>query len=144
MDAEGLLLTDYEFEELNQIYEDLGRRARNVLGESPAPNASGAKETEQPKIEKTANEEVLPIINLVEDKGCRSTLKGEKPEVVLAVVRAVRKMRLENPGITDREVYLRYRDAIESENPKPTLVRATQIIQNLMGGNISGQLPFQN
>jgi hypothetical protein len=73
-------------------------------------------------------------------------LAGEDITDVMRVIATVRQCRAQfaekGEAVADRTIYLRYRRAIEVDNPSKRLKISTRIIEALMRGNLSGELPF--
>ena len=120
-------------------------------GPRPGGNGNGRQQqdrqttppprTEAP--EKDSYDEVMDKLRLGVDQSIYTTMQSFERAAVKKVIATVKYLRESNPEITDREIAVRYcRLSNNTQHAAPQRVESTKIIMTLMGGKISGTLPF--
>ena len=101
--------------------------------------------TKQNKIEVTDQEVELVVLSTVNKYQGSIWLEEISLDVIRDVVSNVKYLRQSNQNITDRDIYIDYSYKIQQTNEefeKKRLTESLIILQAMMGGHISGKLPF--
>jgi hypothetical protein len=139
---EDFLRGAFDEERFRTIFEQARQQARGGQRAHTPPPRAEAPPAENPKLT-----EVRRIVaKVVASDRQYSWLQREDPKVVLRVVNTVRRLRAnatdQQVVISDREIYIIYRRKIETPDSSPELETSFRIIDALMGGKVSGKLPF--
>jgi hypothetical protein len=132
-------------EQFKGFFDDMNQRQTRTGQQTSAP----PPRREAPPLSKEERDlaEVQRIVKLVVASGREyGWLQREDPKVVLRVVRTVRTLRaqaeVKERTVSDRDIYIRYRRMIETPDSSPRLEASFRIIDAMMGGKVSGKLPF--
>ncbi len=99
----------------------------------------------QDRIEVTDQEVELVVLSTVNKYEGSIWLEEISLDVIRDVVSNVKYLRQSNQNITDRDIYIDYSYKIQQTNEefeKKRLTESLIILQAMMGGHISGKLPF--
>jgi hypothetical protein len=132
--------------ELRSRHQQRGSSRTNSGTRNNANSGSGSSRQSPPRQETTGSddpyESLLTKLRRTADISVVRTIEAEDRNAVTKVLNTVKALREQNPGITDREIAIKYYTRSNNNHgADPSARQATQILMVLMGGKISGRLP---
>jgi hypothetical protein len=137
---------------MKDLFDDLFQGAGGIydvppFGQSVPPRQETGSKQPQTEREK-ANQEAREIVRkaIAADRSAQWLARADVSSVrrVISTVRVLRtKAEESGDAISDRDIYIRYRRIVETnENASPQVEESLKILTALMGGSPSGKLPF--